>query len=214
LCLPVLTYSGQATLKMGVHPEHHGIVYNHGDGPKLLQDERLLDIPPVAIVMDKKDPKERLSQATRINYGKLYTIEHNVKVHFVGTVYKPHLRLLLQSYDRLHPPLASQLLNIPIDKPPASRLGGAYPQDPYSSSGQYDPVAKSSFSHDTAFYSINGHSFGAGHRNPLEYQDVAPSFRSPSYHNAEINHNFSVNDLPQSSPNPLYTPYEDNLYDE
>lgn len=39
---------------------------------------------PIAI--DPASPREKLDQMSRLNFGKVYTVEFNVKVRNVGTV--------------------------------------------------------------------------------------------------------------------------------
>ncbi|OTA63161.1 hypothetical protein K449DRAFT_443657 [Hypoxylon sp. EC38] len=88
-CIPILTYERRGCTKSGVNPNTHGIIYslpNHSEKgePSLLKGEPKLGFPPIRVVgyMDEKPlPKE-----SRVNYAKLVTIEHNVKVFFIGFI--------------------------------------------------------------------------------------------------------------------------------
>lgn len=71
-------------LKHGVKPEKHGIAYQRGSVPKLLAKEPEPGFRPIEIDMYANG--ERLSRESRINYSKLVTVEHNVKVMFIGAV--------------------------------------------------------------------------------------------------------------------------------
>jgi hypothetical protein len=39
------------------------------------------------------DRRDKLDEMSRINYQKIYTVEHNAKVYDFGTVHKNHLRI-------------------------------------------------------------------------------------------------------------------------
>jgi hypothetical protein len=51
-----------------------------------------------AIRVEMSSPREKLDSASRINYARVYTIEYNVKVLFIGRVIKNHLRHVLADY--------------------------------------------------------------------------------------------------------------------
>ncbi|KAI0134585.1 hypothetical protein BJ170DRAFT_206578 [Xylariales sp. AK1849] len=83
-CVPILTYERKGCNKKGVKASQHGIIYSKGQSePRRLKGEPTLGYPPVAVTMSVK---ERLPKESRVNYAKLVTIEHNVKVLFIGTV--------------------------------------------------------------------------------------------------------------------------------
>ncbi|KAK3327974.1 hypothetical protein B0T19DRAFT_179198 [Cercophora scortea] len=83
-CVPILTYERRACTKRGVKPQKHGIVYQVGSKPRTLVGEPKLGFPPVRMELD--DPSEKLAAESRVNYSKLVTVEHNVKVFFVGRI--------------------------------------------------------------------------------------------------------------------------------
>ncbi|KAI5458429.1 hypothetical protein BGZ63DRAFT_426831 [Mariannaea sp. PMI_226] len=83
-CVPILTYGGKACNKRGVKPEKHGIVYERGHKARLLAGEPKLGFPSVKIQMTEDG--EKLSKESRVNYSKLVTVEHNVKVLFIGRI--------------------------------------------------------------------------------------------------------------------------------
>lgn len=83
-CVPILSYGNKACTKHGVKPEKHGIIYQRGHRPKLLDKEPKLGFPPVKVDMTMEG--EKLSKESRVNYSKLVTVEHNVKVMFIGTI--------------------------------------------------------------------------------------------------------------------------------
>ncbi|KAK0651749.1 hypothetical protein B0T16DRAFT_323889, partial [Cercophora newfieldiana] len=97
-CVPILTYERRACTKKGVKPHKHGIVYTPPAEAKLLRGEPPLGFPPVRLQLDY--PTEKLSMESRVNYSKLVTIEHNVKVFFIGRVYQDDFRVVDQAVDR------------------------------------------------------------------------------------------------------------------
>ncbi|TQV99182.1 hypothetical protein IF1G_01397 [Cordyceps javanica] len=84
-CVPILTYGGKACKKHGVKPEKHGIVYERGQKAKKLDGEPSLGFSPVRVEMTEEG--EKITRESRVNYSKLVTVEHNVKVFFIGHVY-------------------------------------------------------------------------------------------------------------------------------
>src|SRR4051812_17878112 len=81
-----MTYGGQGTKKRGVHPSHHAVIYT--DQPKFLggEDPARAMKQPVKVIPDR--PQHKLDSASRLNYAKVYTVEHNVKVWFIGRLAK------------------------------------------------------------------------------------------------------------------------------
>ncbi|KAK4151172.1 hypothetical protein C8A00DRAFT_36178 [Chaetomidium leptoderma] len=83
-CVPILTYEHKGCKKRGVKPLKHGIIYQAGRKPRMLEEEPELGFQPVQVRLHER--AERLDKESRVNYAKLTTIEHNFRVHFIGTV--------------------------------------------------------------------------------------------------------------------------------
>ncbi|KAI1414278.1 hypothetical protein F5Y13DRAFT_19231 [Hypoxylon sp. FL1857] len=84
-CVPILTYDRRGCLKKGVRASKHGIIYTAGSKPpKPLKNEPALGFQPVALQVYADG--ETLAKESRVNYSKLVTIEHNVKVFFIGSI--------------------------------------------------------------------------------------------------------------------------------
>jgi hypothetical protein len=81
---PILTYGGTACLKRGTKALKHGIIYQRGKSPHTVKGEPKLGFRPVAV--DMTEVGEKLARESRVIYGKLVTIEHNVKVLFIGRI--------------------------------------------------------------------------------------------------------------------------------
>ncbi|KAG8160049.1 hypothetical protein KVR01_010686 [Diaporthe batatas] len=95
-CVPILTYGKLGCLKNGVKPHHHGIVYEKGSQPIRLPKEPDLRFRPICMEMN---PGEHISEESRVNYSKLVTVEHNVKVLFVGNVLYEDWPIVQQAVD-------------------------------------------------------------------------------------------------------------------
>jgi hypothetical protein len=158
ICLPILTYGFQGVLKPGVHPEDHAVVYSSKkQGPYLLErEEGLMTKKPIRIEVINESHK--LDPLSRLNYAKLYTIEHNVKVFFIGRIAKNNERDFIVAYNEAHPPLdpgpaldkpdedGFELLGIPKKDGPQYPLG-AIPESTVTSyrPSQSYPYAGSSY---------------------------------------------------------------------
>jgi hypothetical protein len=51
-----------------------------------------------SIQVKQRDPREKMFPASRINFGKLYTVEHNVKVYDFGDVRRSSLSALVKQW--------------------------------------------------------------------------------------------------------------------
>jgi hypothetical protein len=73
-----MTYAGQGVLRRGVQAKHHAAIYS-GDEARVFKGEKEKGMTkrPIRIMTN---PRHRLDKASRLNYAKLYTVEHNVKV--------------------------------------------------------------------------------------------------------------------------------------
>ncbi|CZR67032.1 uncharacterized protein PAC_16931 [Phialocephala subalpina] len=83
ICLPLFTYNGQGTLKSGVRPENHAAVYPSDSNAPSFPAENLTKSPYPIIV---ENPSESIDRMSRLNFGKVYTVEHNLKVLKVGRI--------------------------------------------------------------------------------------------------------------------------------
>ena len=102
ICIPIVTYGFQGVLKNGVRPEDHAIVYSGKN--EVLEGEGKLPLQkPIRI--ETKDASQKLDPRSRLNYAKLYTVEHNVKVFFIGRVARSHEQEVIRAYNNAHPPL-------------------------------------------------------------------------------------------------------------
>jgi len=149
----IRTYSGRGTTKPGVNPVYHTIIHT-SNKPVYLSGENGLRLEPLKVEPDNSQ-FGILDSASRLNYAKIYTIEHNVKVWFVSKLALSAKRQLEVDYNRIHPPLGSS--SIASYSGGGSSTGGGY----YSSgSGGYHSSEGVDVSNSAASYSGGYHSSG------------------------------------------------------
>lgn len=73
----------------------HGVIYTSATPPPLLPGENL-DKQPIHVWPTNRDT---LAPESRVNYGKVYAVEHNVKVRDIGMVDEEHLPLIDLYYE-------------------------------------------------------------------------------------------------------------------
>ena len=82
---PIFTYGKQATAKPGVKPDDHAIIYTGKHAPEEVEGERKLHKTPIRV--KEETARHKLSPESRLNYAKVYTIEHNTRVCFIGAIH-------------------------------------------------------------------------------------------------------------------------------
>ncbi len=105
-----MTYGGKGLMKRGAHAKDHAAIYS-GKRPSIANGEvdKGLILRPIKFYPSSKT--HELHPMSRINYAKVYTVEHNVKVWFIGRVAKESEPDLVADYNKVHPPLQLPLLN-------------------------------------------------------------------------------------------------------
>ncbi|KAB5545771.1 hypothetical protein GE09DRAFT_1224722 [Coniochaeta sp. 2T2.1] len=79
-----MTYMGQACKRKGVKPARHGIIYQVNKKPRQAAQGANLGYQPIRMRVTAEG--ETLAKESRVNYAKLVTVEHNVKVYFIGQI--------------------------------------------------------------------------------------------------------------------------------
>lgn len=102
---PILTYNNRGVSDQGVNKADHGIVYTALEPPAAQWDELPnrgeSGMVPMAIRVIPDEVTEKLSLMARINYGRIYTIEHNVRVKSIGMVHPSSLPYLLRQNEHV-----------------------------------------------------------------------------------------------------------------
>lgn len=86
---PVSTYGGQGVAKRGIDPRSHAVMYMADTGPLVGSDEPRMTKKPLRIV--PASPGEKLDPMSRLNFGKVHTVEHNIRVRPIGRVSRAHM---------------------------------------------------------------------------------------------------------------------------
>lgn len=98
---PILTYNRQGVGKEGVTKSEHAIIHTGRDAPEAHRTERARKgedpmLRPIRV--DQDDRAEKLDPWSRIHFGKVYSIEHNVKVRSFGKVNAQSMTALLYQF--------------------------------------------------------------------------------------------------------------------
>jgi len=89
--------------KRWVRKAEHAIIYTGKRAPAPLDSEAPnrgeVGLLPRAIRIDSDNPGEKLDTLSRVDFGKVYTIEHNVKVRSLGQVSRDSVQALQYQFD-------------------------------------------------------------------------------------------------------------------
>ena len=101
-CLPIVSYGNRGVGKPGVKKSEHSIVYTGKAPPQQLPTEAPKrgeeGMRPLAVRIDVDDLSEKLEIASRLDYGKVYTIQHNIKVKSFGKVHPKSMNALVHQF--------------------------------------------------------------------------------------------------------------------
>lgn len=106
---PILTYGKRGTTKPGVKSAHHAIIFTESrsaNPPRSLSSpprgaEYEPQLPNSPVCVELMDPRNQLDVMSRLNYAKVYTVEHNIKVCFLGRIHKDSRAEFEASYHRV-----------------------------------------------------------------------------------------------------------------
>jgi hypothetical protein len=88
--VPITTYGGQGVAKVRIKKSEHAIVYTGRTEPRIRTNELPrrgeTGMQPVAIRVDPDSPTEQLDPMSRIHFGGVTTIHHNIRVKSFGFV--------------------------------------------------------------------------------------------------------------------------------
>nr|OQO31290.1 hypothetical protein B0A51_03268 [Rachicladosporium sp. CCFEE 5018] len=101
--LPITTYNGRGVSKPGVIKSEHAIIHTGKTCPNPLEEElpdrgeagMRLD----AIRVDPDDRNTKLDPMSRIDFGKVHTVEHYVKAKSFGNVHERSMPDLIRQFD-------------------------------------------------------------------------------------------------------------------
>jgi hypothetical protein len=81
-CLSIHTYGGRGVTKPGISARHHAPLVVKGQKERVLEGEKGL-LPALHVILENESTIDPLA---RINFGKIYTVEQNVKVCSIGRI--------------------------------------------------------------------------------------------------------------------------------
>lgn len=103
--LPISTYHGRGVAKPGTKKSEHAIIYTGKQAPDPRPDERPsraegahAGMRSLAIRIETDSPVDKLDPMSRINFGAVYTIQHNIKVKPYGQVHESSRENLLMQF--------------------------------------------------------------------------------------------------------------------
>lgn len=197
-CLPVTTYDGRGYKKKGINLDDHGLIYSSRDPPAPI---RGITKEPLRIILSKG--AEKLGNPSYLNYGRVYTVETNVKVKDVGDLDTESRRLLRAYYREVHFRDFPDEDNYPPPGPssnPQQRdvevagAGAAFPPAPsqqqYDSRGQYDRAGAGGYNQQQGWSNAGG--FHPPTTNLYPATPMYPQPQSttsgaiPAYHYADV----------------------------
>lgn len=90
LCLSINTYQGQGATKSSVTTQDHAPIVPVDGEVHLHPDEQNLTKSPIRIKTE--DASISIDPMARINFGKVYTVEYNLKVRKIGRIISESIR--------------------------------------------------------------------------------------------------------------------------
>ncbi|KAI9889305.1 MAG: hypothetical protein M1814_005612 [Vezdaea aestivalis] len=120
ICVPVSTYRGQGALKHGIRKQNHAMLYKQFcfEAPK--DEERMTKTP---IEMIPTDPGEKWHPASRIDFGRLHTVQYNIPIRDVGMVHPDQIYLIGKYYRDTHFPRKRNSWRPPLPRSDLSNAG-------------------------------------------------------------------------------------------
>ena len=99
-CVPINTYNYQGVAKKGLSPEDreaHSIIYMDDTKPTIHPAEKgMMFKDPIAV--SAASSKQKLHYLSRINFGKVYSVEWDVKVMNVGKVHVNSMAAFIENW--------------------------------------------------------------------------------------------------------------------
>jgi hypothetical protein len=112
---PIVTYQGLGVAKPGIIINHHTIAFTSRSEPKLENNEEraCLSSGPMlqAIRVRPKHKGNELRPMSRIDFGRIYTVDHTVKVYDFGKVHENYLERFFNQWIHVIKSLITSSIN-------------------------------------------------------------------------------------------------------
>lgn len=153
--------------------------------------------------MDVTSPANKLDPASRLNYAKVYTVEHNVKVYFIGQVDKRYEQKVVDDYKAVNPPLPDRPYIESSDENTARYAAEGYdPSYPAEGENEQYPEEYEEDQHENQEVPPDHQ------EHPQDYQEDPQDYQQDQQHYEEGPQDYSQ-DYPQD-----YHPEPDEEYPE
>ena len=123
--LPIATYGRRGVSKPGIVKSEHSIIYTGRTAPSDLSEESPVrgepGMRPDAIRVIPDVSTDKLDPISRLDYGKVHTIQHNIKARSFGMVHPRSVNALMHQFRNVWADLPTVLGS---DKAPAGSFGG------------------------------------------------------------------------------------------
>ncbi|KAK4561247.1 hypothetical protein LTR86_004564 [Recurvomyces mirabilis] len=103
--LPIVSYGGQGVAKPGVTKAEHGLIYTGCTPPPpqraelATRGERGMRAQSIRVVPDRQE--DRLDLMSRIDFAKVHTVHHNLKVAAFGCVHPDSMAALITEFQNV-----------------------------------------------------------------------------------------------------------------
>ncbi|KAH6668953.1 hypothetical protein B0J14DRAFT_657961 [Halenospora varia] len=114
-CLPVTSYEGRGHKKTGIDLEEHGQIYSL----KKPREVKGISKRPLKVILSKTG--DNLEDTSLINYGRMYTVESNVKVLDVGVLDEDSQKRLQRYYRDVNFQPDDSADDLPLDSKPETK---------------------------------------------------------------------------------------------
>lgn len=96
LCLMISTYGGQGAAKEDARSQDHAVVYSSQFPEPLPRPGENITFGSFPVIIE--EPGEVLGVMSRLDFGKVYTVEHNVKVLRIGRIWPDQIKRLNECF--------------------------------------------------------------------------------------------------------------------
>ncbi|EFQ99402.1 hypothetical protein MGYG_02414 [Nannizzia gypsea CBS 118893] len=95
-CLAIYTYGERGLMKPGIDLKTHSVIHVRGTQPEYYGSGRVPGISPIMI--NPYTPRDQLHPKSCLNFGKVFTVDHNIKVKPIGQVSEECMRVFRRAW--------------------------------------------------------------------------------------------------------------------